>query len=134
MQWTAGPNAGFTTGSPWLPVNADYEATNVEAELNDPQSMLRLYADLLDLRHRSPALASDNLQMHEASNEHALVFERSSRDGSDTVTIALNFSNESCELHGVSGHVVVTTKGDHPTGHSAGLQLRPHEGVILRSS
>lgn len=34
MQWSASkPNAGFTIGEPWMPVNENYAEINVEAEL-----------------------------------------------------------------------------------------------------
>jgi alpha-glucosidase len=57
MQWTAGPGAGFTTGTPWLPLAGDYREHNVAAEREDPASMLRLCRRLIDLRRREPALS-----------------------------------------------------------------------------
>ncbi len=44
MQWDATPNAGFTTGGPWLPVAEDYATVNVATQRDDPRSMLSLYA------------------------------------------------------------------------------------------
>ena len=57
MPWAAGPGAGFTTGTPWLPLARDYREHSVAAERDDPASMLRLYRRLIDLRRREPALA-----------------------------------------------------------------------------
>lgn len=57
MQWSAGPNAGFTTGVPWLPIADDYATVNVEAERDDPRSMLSLCRRLIALRRAEPALA-----------------------------------------------------------------------------
>ena len=42
MQWSAAPNAGFTAGTPWLPVAADYRETNVETQRRDPAFPPRL--------------------------------------------------------------------------------------------
>ncbi len=50
MQWTGGENAGFTTGTPWLKVNPNYTAINVEAELADVNSVLHFYKKLIALR------------------------------------------------------------------------------------
>jgi alpha-glucosidase len=36
MQWDASPNAGFTTGEPWLPLSEGYTNENVEAQREDP--------------------------------------------------------------------------------------------------
>ena len=40
MQWTAGPQGGFTAGTPWLPVNPDFPAVNAAAEEADTDSVL----------------------------------------------------------------------------------------------
>lgn len=50
MQWTNGTNAGFTTGKPWLRVNPNYTAINVEAQLSDPDSIWNFYKKLIALR------------------------------------------------------------------------------------
>lgn len=50
MQWNAGAHAGFTTGTPWLRVNPNYQRINVEAQLQDPDSILNFYKSLTGLR------------------------------------------------------------------------------------
>ena len=50
MQWSDRENAGFTTGTPWLRVNPNYTAINVEKESQDPDSVLHFYKDLIALR------------------------------------------------------------------------------------
>ena len=35
MQWSEEPNAGFTTGTPWLPVNPNYVSINARQALAD---------------------------------------------------------------------------------------------------
>ena len=50
MQWSDGKNAGFTTGTPWLRVNPNYTAINVEKEAQDPDSVLNFYKKLIALR------------------------------------------------------------------------------------
>lgn len=50
MQWSDEKNAGFTTGTPWLRVNPNYTAINVEKEAQDPDSVLNFYKKLIALR------------------------------------------------------------------------------------
>ena len=50
MQWTAGENAGFTTGKPWLSINPNHETVNAEAALADPDSVFYYYQKLIALR------------------------------------------------------------------------------------
>ena len=50
MQWSRDRNAGFTTGTPWLPVNENYLHINADAALNDPDSIFYYYQKLIQLR------------------------------------------------------------------------------------
>ena len=50
VQWDDGANAGFTTGKPWLKVNSNYKQINVQAQVNDEDSVLAFYKKLTRLR------------------------------------------------------------------------------------
>ncbi|QKS70530.1 alpha-glucosidase [Paenalkalicoccus suaedae] len=50
MQWSDEPQAGFTSGTPWLKVNPNYKELNVEAQQQDPDSILAFYKELIRLR------------------------------------------------------------------------------------
>ena len=50
MQWSDAPNAGFTTGIPWLAVNPNYTGINASKQLKDPDSVFSFYKKLIALR------------------------------------------------------------------------------------
>ncbi len=50
MQWSDEINAGFTTGTPWLKVNANYPSINAAAQMDDPDSVRSFYKKLIALR------------------------------------------------------------------------------------
>ena len=50
MQWNDRENAGFTTGTPWIAVNANYPVINAEKALKDPDSIFHFYRKLIALR------------------------------------------------------------------------------------
>ena len=50
VQWDDGVNGGFTTGKPWLKVNPNYKQINVQAQVNDEDSVLAFYKKLTRLR------------------------------------------------------------------------------------
>lgn len=50
MQWSAGANAGFTSGTPWLMVNPNYTSINAAAQTDDPDSVYSFYKKLIALR------------------------------------------------------------------------------------
>lgn len=56
MQWDNNENSGFTKGIPWAKVNQNYKEINVEKELQDKNSILNFYKDLIRIRNGNDAL------------------------------------------------------------------------------
>ena len=63
MQWDASPNAGFTTGSPWLKVNPNFPSINVAQQQDDPASVLTFYRRLIRLRKSEPTLIHGHYEL-----------------------------------------------------------------------
>ena len=57
MQWDAAEQAGFTTGTPWFPVNPNRSWLNAAAQVDDPTSVFAHYRDLIRLRHEHAIFA-----------------------------------------------------------------------------
>ncbi len=134
MQWDAGPNAGFSTVEPWLPVAPDYETVNVEAQQADPTSMLNLYRRLIWRRKASPALIEGRYRPLDGVPGSCLVYLR--EHASQRMLIALNFSDE--EQHfslaevGQRGRLVLSTHLDREEAVSLeALHLRASEGCLI---
>ena len=62
MQWNDTPNAGFTTGIPWLPVPVSYQTHNVATEKADPNSILNFYKNLLAIAAHQQSAARRRLR------------------------------------------------------------------------
>jgi alpha-glucosidase len=90
MQWNNAPNAGFTTGIPWLPVPMTYETHNVESEKKDPNSILNFYKMLLSLRHTNPALLDGDYVA--LNQDDANVYSYLRRYKGQAVLVVLNMS------------------------------------------
>jgi alpha-glucosidase len=56
MQWNNTDNGGFTTASPWIKVNKNYKEINVENQLNDDDSILNFYKDMIKIRKENKTL------------------------------------------------------------------------------
>jgi alpha-glucosidase len=92
LQWTAGPNAGFTKAkTAWLPVADDYKIHNVQVESDDPQSFLSLYRQLAKLRNESEVLRYGSIEILETGNKDVLGFTRS--QAGKTAAVFINFSS-----------------------------------------
>jgi oligo-1,6-glucosidase len=63
MQWEDSPQAGFTDGIPWLPVNPNYVTINAAAAMTDPDSVFAHFKRLIALRRELPILADGRFQL-----------------------------------------------------------------------
>ncbi|HLI52122.1 MAG TPA: maltose alpha-D-glucosyltransferase [Thermomicrobiaceae bacterium] len=97
MQWAPDRNAGFSEASRqklFLPVVVDaeyhYEAVNVEAQQNNPHSLLWWMKRLIDLRKRHQALGRGSLELLFPDNRKVLAFVR--RYGDETILVVANLS------------------------------------------
>ncbi|NEC17697.1 alpha,alpha-phosphotrehalase [Streptomyces parvus] len=76
MQWDATEHAGFTTGTPWLPVNPDHTTVNAEAQLADPHSVFHFYRRLIALRHTEPVIVHGDFHLVHPGHEQLYAFTR----------------------------------------------------------
>ncbi len=131
MRWDGSPNAGFTTGDPWLPVGADERSVNVATERDDPHSMLNLHRRLIALRRAEPALAVGGYERVPAEDS-VLAYRRTLGDRS--LLVALNLAGTPAELRLASKPVrVLLSTGLDRDGESVtgSLTLRADEGLVL---
>ena len=93
MQWSTESNAGFTTGTPWLPVPPSAEEKNVEIERNDPDSLFNWYRALIQLKKTVPAFENGANIMLDTDNTSVLSWLRQS-PGMPQVVVSVNFTAE----------------------------------------
>ena len=91
MQWNGSENAGFTKGTPWLPVPPIYKTHNVAEESKDPNSVLTMYKNVLKLRHTNQALLEGSYKAINENDVNVLSYLRVYKDGG--VVVALNMSS-----------------------------------------
>ncbi|MBO6577078.1 MAG: DUF3459 domain-containing protein [Rhodothermales bacterium] len=135
MQWDSGPTAGFTTGTPWLPVQDDKAFRNVAVQSDDPDSILNLYRRLLRLRRKHQALHRGTFAAVNTGNEDCFCFLREAPDAPGhfkKLFVALNFGDE-------AAHVVLPGPGrvllwSHAPGEDTNLvemvRIEPKAGAV----
>jgi alpha-glucosidase len=102
MQWTAEPNAGFTTGTPWLPVPPSAAIINVEAEKGDLNSLFNWYRSLIRLKKTVPAFEHGADVMLDQENTNVLSWMRQA-PGAPQVVVSVNFTAQPQIVNLVSG-------------------------------
>ncbi len=130
VQWDASPNAGFTTGTPWIAVNPDHTEWNADAQREDPASVLAHHRRLIALRHEDPVVALGDFAMLLPQHDEVYAFTRG-LDG-DTLLVVCNLGGSPQPLgdllpEAVSAEVVL---GNLPEDDPA--VLRPWEARVLR--
>jgi glycosidase len=109
MQWRAGHADGFTTGAPWEVLQRDSSTTTVEAEGQDPSSVLTMNRRLIHLRSRLPALGSGRVIPVTASAPGVAAYVR--REGDRAVLVLANLTTEPA-----SGVTLTSEAGAFPRG------------------
>jgi len=107
MQWTAGANAGFSTGKPWLAVNPNAAQINAEAALADGGSIYHYVKALTALRPQHLALIYGDYA--DLAPDHEQLFAYTRTLGDAKILVALNFSRKPVEfaVPGGSGRVLL---------------------------
>jgi oligo-1,6-glucosidase len=137
MQWDDGPHAGFTSGTPWLPVNPNYVDINAAAQVTDPFSVHAHYRRLIALRHEHPVVAHGDFTLLAPDDPVVYAFLR--RLGDVEWLVMANFSAETAGLDPPepdrwTGAEVMLGNYPELAPDKGRLELRPWEAVVLSRS
>lgn len=127
MQWDASPNAGFTTGTPWIRVNPNYKEINAAACTADPDSVFHYYQELIRLRHTLPIIVYGTFRGLLEDSETIYAYQRL-LDG-QVLTVACNFTDQeqACDLcEDPAARELISNYKTHKTG-----TLQPYEARVI---
>ncbi len=133
VQWDASVNAGFSDGTPWMPVNPNYLSINVAAQLTDDDSILNHYRSLIRLRHDHDVIADGDFTMLWIDHPQLFAFTR--KLNNDELLVVANCSDAQAAMPGefdveswASGEVLIQTHSQRDV-----QRLAPWESwVVLR--
>lgn len=133
MQWSAGEQAGFTTGKPWLVVNPNYTRINVESQENDPDSVLNFYRKLTALRKDSryqEALVYGTFVPYLEEEKNLIGYLRKTE--AQTLLVLANFQKEGrmVKLPGETAKVLLNNL-DSVKIENGIISMKPYQFVVL---
>jgi alpha-glucosidase len=135
MPWRPGPGAGFTTGTPWLPLPPDMDSRNVERQSAEPGSVLAWYRGVLALRRATPALQRGTQALLDPRDANVLAYTRELEG--ESVLVALNFGSTEATIEvpapraGRSWRSALSTHRRPDVDPLAGaVTLRPFEVLV----
>lgn len=134
MQWDDSPQAGFTTGKPWIMVNPNYKEINAMLAVADPNSIYHYYKKLIELRKTYPIVIYGKYDLILAEHEQIAAYTRTL--GEEKLLVVTNFSKEQPKFHLPQGIFYQTYKVlisnydiDKQEGISS-FKLKPYEARV----
>lgn len=98
MQWSAKPGCGFSNAVPWIDSDGDELVCNAEIQMQDSESVLSFYRDLIALRRKTPALIYGDIEFTHKKRKDILIYTRYLEG--ETYLIICNLSNDEQKLPG----------------------------------
>ena len=89
MQWDDTENAGFTTGTPWIKVNDNYDKINARSQVDDPDSIFSCYRKLVELRKDYPVFVDGKFTLLLEDDENIFAYSRKNEE--KTMIVVCNF-------------------------------------------
>lgn len=127
FQWNGNYAAGFTTGTPWMPVNSNYTAVNAEDERRDPDSILNFYRRLNSLRKEYDVIVYGSYKLLLPDDDRLFVYTRTFKNVE--LLIICNFTAETVPYivpEQFLGARMIISNYDAP----ASGRVRPYEGSV----
>ena len=131
VQWDSSKNAGFTTGTPWLPLNPNYKKINVAQQEKDLESVLSYYKKLTALRKNpeyKETMVYGDFVPFMADEDRLMAFYRK---GEKTLLILGNYRKEERELELPAPVKKLVLSNAEPRITGRKITLSGYEATIL---
>jgi oligo-1,6-glucosidase len=131
VQWDAGPNAGFTSGKPWIGVNPNYREVNASQALADPDSVFHHYRRLIALRREHAVIVHGRYAL--LLPDHPQIYAYTRTLGNQVLLVVCNFSAETPHFAWPAGlpagpwTLLIANLPVAPGPVAADFTLRPYE-------
>lgn len=135
MQWSAGENSGFTTGSPWMKVNPNFKTINVEAQEKDEKSILNFYKKMIQLKKREDVFTYGTYDLLLEKDKQIYAYTRTGENTSMVVITNLSTKNAVCDLGKLnvsSENLLLNNYEVENHVELSKLTLKPYEARVYR--
>ncbi len=133
MQWDDSENAGFTTGTPWLAVNKNYDKINAKQCLQDENSIFNHYKKLIDIRKNNDTIIYGDYKLLCEDDENIFAYVRELNG--DKILVVCNFYDKDVEFKfdgDFNYSKLLLSNYNDSSKMIEKLKLRPYEAVMYR--
>jgi oligo-1,6-glucosidase len=135
VQWDAGPNAGFGSGTPWIRLNPNYREVNAREALADEDSVFHHYRRLIALRRAHPVIVQGRYEL--LLPDHAQIYAYTRTLAEQVLLVVCNFSADTphfdtpAALRGGAAKLLIgnlpAAARDSVAAPGDGFTMRPYE-------
>lgn len=135
MQWNDRPQAGFTTGEPWLKVNPNYTAINAARQMADPDSIWSYYRRLIELRASRPVFVDGAYQLLLPRHKQIYAYLRENEE--EKILVIVNLTRDPARFRWPRGFrpnigELLLWNEEAPAKEPPPQQLRPYEARVYK--
>ena len=127
VQWSAGQGAGFSSASPWMPINPNYSAINVSDQEKDSNSILNYFRRMVKVKKSYSALVEGDYKPLDSQSKEIFLFFR--EKPGEKLLVALNFSTIAVNFPLPIGGLKKVI-GNYDEGEFEN-RLRPWEAIVF---
>jgi alpha-glucosidase len=135
MQWNDRENGGFTTGTPWIKINPNYQEINVAQDVQNPDSIYHHYKRLIRLRKEHPVAVYGTYDL--VLEEHARIYAYTRSLDDHKLLVLVNLFDEETvltlpkDLEYATAELLITNEGtDLADGISNEMMFKPYESRV----
>lgn len=133
FQWDSTAEAGFTSGTPWIKVNANYKDINQSKQEKDPNSCLNYFRQLVNLRKSNSTLVYGKYTLLDESNPTVYAYTRESDN--QRLLVLLNFTDANAKanvtINLANANLLLGNYIDKPISVKGdSISLRPYEALV----
>ena len=133
MQWDSSPNAGFTSGTPWIGVADNYKSINAAAQTSDADSIYSFYKAKVRLRKEHRVISEGKIEFLYPDNTDLLAYRRYGSAATAELLVLCNLTAQ--DIHAelpdawATAEKLIGNYADNPSE-----TLRPYECVVLHTT
>lgn len=136
VQWNDKPNAGFSKGEPWIPLNPNYKEINVDKVLSDPNSIFYYYQKLTELRKQNDIIVYGTYDLLLKEDEKIYAYTRTLNN--EKLLVVCNFTqevlpfNSGLELNDMNKELLISNYDVNTNDNIDNFTLKPYEARVYK--
>lgn len=134
IQWDDSEGAGFTTGTPWIPINPNYKTINAKEQTLREDSVFHYYKKLIQLRKQLPVIVYGIYELLLPDSEDLYVYTRTL--DAQKLLVICNFTDQELsysvpEEFALPDRKVLISNYEADALPQKELTLKPYQSTVL---